>query len=112
MKTYSYLFSSFSAWCRENNHEFLPADPLTVALFLISKHRNSSSSQTITSYFAAIKWAHNLANQTDPTNNFLVKEILEACKRLPKKNNAKIRQPLPFSILLRVCKKADGGSLA
>jgi len=110
-KIYSCLFSAFLSWCRSFILLPLPADPLTVALFLIDKHKSNVSTQTIISYFCAIKWAHELANKQDPTTHFLVKQVVEACKRMPKVKQS-CRQPLPFSTLVKICKKADDNSLA
>ncbi len=112
IKAYSSLFSAFSHWCTRYNLNFLPATDSTVALFLISKHQAKVCSQTISSYISAIKWAHKLANKDDPTEKFLVREVAEACKRLPQKKQNKIRQPLPFSVLVNICTIAKNKSLA
>ncbi len=109
-KAYNYLFSAFKSWCDQNELKYLPAEPLTIALFFIFKHSLDFSPQTIASYMAAIKWAHMLANQPDPTSHFLVRETLEACKRMPKVFKGPSREPLPFDALISICKK--GSSLA
>ena len=55
----------------------LPAEPIHVALYLTKLIDNGASHSVIQTVFYAIKWAHDISNFNDPTDNSFVKNLLE-----------------------------------
>ena len=86
---YCRSFCKFKAWCLHSTGEvsFLPATSITVSLYLHHLLENSLGSSTIYSVFYAINWVHKLAGfeNCNPCDKFLVKSIVEASSRLPRK---------------------------
>ena len=86
---YCRSFCKFKAWCLHSTGEvsFLPATSITVSLYLHHLLENSLGSSTIHSVFYAINWVHKLAGfeNCNPCDKFLVKSIVEASSRLPRK---------------------------
>ena len=75
---------------------FLPATSITVSLYLHYLLENSLGSSTIYSDFYAINWVHKLAGfeNCNPCDKFLVKSIVEASSRVPRKP---VRKALPIT---------------
>lgn len=78
-KAYSTWERKFATFCEDHELSALPAEDLTVALFLRSL--NLSSSACIQAA-ASIKWMHEREMERDPTNNALVRQLLQAEKRI------------------------------
>ncbi|XP_073259587.1 uncharacterized protein [Porites lutea] len=79
----------FKAWCLQSTGEvsFLPATSFTVSLYLHHLLENSLGSSTIHGVFYAINWVHKLSGfeNPNPCDNFLVRSIVEASSRAPRK---------------------------
>ena len=86
---YCKSFCKFKAWCLHSTGEFsfLPATSFTVSLYLHHLQENSLGSSTIYGVFYAINWVHKLAGfeNRNPCDKFLVKSIVEASSRVPRK---------------------------
>ena len=94
---YCKSFCKFKAWCLHSTEEFsfLPATSFTVSLYLHHLLDNS-----IYSVFYAINWVHKLAGfqNCNPCDKFLVKSIVEASSRVPRKP-ARKAEPITPEIL-------------
>lgn len=76
-KAYGTWEGQFVKSCEKNNLASLPAKELTVALFLKSLQLLSSACAQAA---ASIKWMHEQELETDPTDNALIKQLLQAEK--------------------------------
>ena len=63
-----------------SNH--FPVSPLLLSLYLRDKVETCQSSAPIEAAVYGVRWAHELAGVPSPTDHSLVKQVLEACKRL------------------------------
>ena len=61
---------------------FLPAQPMHVALFLLSKIQAGHTFPTIDASFYAIKFFHKSVLNVDPCSHFFVTNMFEAAKRV------------------------------
>ena len=59
------------------------------------------ASTTITTYTAGLSYYHKLHNLEDPTASFVVKKLLEGCRR--RRHNHDVRAPITDSIFRKVC---------
>ena len=80
-----YLIPALLKECKSSNgitSEFiLPAKPIHVALYLACLVQQSSSPSPINQAFHCIRWTHNIASTSSPTDSDLVKNILKGAKR-------------------------------
>jgi hypothetical protein len=84
VQNYYYVFLRWQIWALSNgipNEFILPAKPIRVALYLAFLVQQSSSPSPINQTFHSIRWAHNIASRSSPTDACLVKHILEGAKR-------------------------------
>jgi integrase len=81
LSTYSGPWSKFKSWCLEHGVSFLPAKPLTVALYLTKLMRTASSPSPILSCSGAIFLHHHLAGLPSPTSHPLVTMAREISRR-------------------------------
>ena len=99
---YCKSFCKFKAWCLQSTGEvsFLPATSFTVSLYLHHLLENSLGSSTIYGVFYAINWVHKLSGfeNPNPYDNFLVRSIVEASSRAPRKP-VKKAEPITPEIL-------------
>ena len=81
---YYYGFLRWKKWALSNGipSEFiLPAKPIHVALYLACLVQQSSSPSPINQVFHSIRWAHNIASRSSPTDSDLLKTSSEGAKR-------------------------------
>ncbi|MCJ2036423.1 site-specific integrase [Methylobacterium sp. J-068] len=71
----------FSAWCERYGFRSLPASPEAVAAFLASEADAGRAVSTIGRRCAAIRYAHKLAGEADPTDNEDVHALLKGIRR-------------------------------
>lgn len=82
----------------------MPASPIHVALYLRHLLQNGSSQNPVNNAVYAIKWAHECAGFTDPTNNSYVTSIQEAAKRKASRAINK-KEPISKDVLIELCDK-------
>ena len=96
---YCKSFCKCKAWYLHSTGEvsFLPATSITVSSYLLHLLENSLGSSTIYSVFYAINWVHKLAGfeNRNPCDKFLVKSIVEASNRVPRKPVRKAEPIVP-----------------
>nr|WP_204263019.1 site-specific integrase [Methylobacterium sp. BTF04] len=71
----------FEAWCAGYGFRSLPASPSAVAGFLVHEAEAGRSASTIGRRCAAIRYAHKLAGQLDPTDNEDVRATMKGIRR-------------------------------
>lgn len=71
----------FTAWCQRYEFRSLPASPEAVAAFLASEADAGRAVSTIGRRCAAIRYAHKLAGEADPTDNEDVHALLKGIRR-------------------------------
>ena len=102
MRRYVPLWRYFRDWCTGHELPFLPAAPLTVALYLLKLAQTANSFLTIKLASAAIAAFHSFASQTEVTRAPIVAAIREYARRnLPSGDNRK--EPIPFDKVEDAC---------
>jgi len=81
-------------------HIKLPAEPITVALYLAHLRARGYAPSTMATHVSAIGFIHKLLDAPDPTRNFLIQKALEGAKR--KRSTFDTRLPITHPILLRL----------
>ena len=72
---------AFDAWCRAARLQAMPASPETVAEFLVAEAQRGAKASTIGRRLAAIRYAHKLAGEADPTESAQVKTTMRGIRR-------------------------------
>jgi site-specific recombinase XerD len=71
----------FQAWCSRYGFQSLPASPEAVAGFLVAEAEAGRAASTIGRRCAAIRYAHKLARQPDPTEDEAVRATMKGIRR-------------------------------
>lgn len=71
---YAKHWSYFVAWCEENDVQHLPAEPLTIAVY-ITERASEVAISTINIALAAIRSYHEDADLTSPTTDLSVRRV-------------------------------------
>ena len=102
MRRYVPLWRYFRNWCTGHELPFLPAAPLTVALYLLKLAQTANSFSTIKLASTAIAAFHSFASQTEVTRAQIGAAIREYARRnLPSGDNRK--EPVPFNKVEDAC---------
>lgn len=70
----------FEAWCQENGAPAMPADPETLAAFLVDQARTKALA-TVLRYRASISTMHRMAAKPSPAGDARVREVLKGLSR-------------------------------
>ena len=81
VKAYRSDAVQFQAWCARYGFRSLPASPSAVAGFLAQEAQAGRAASTIGRRCAAIRYAHKLAGQPDPTDNGEVRTVMVGVRR-------------------------------
>ncbi|XP_052220347.1 uncharacterized protein LOC127837384 [Dreissena polymorpha] len=79
---YSYQVKLFKTFCADKQFSTLPAHAIHVALYLSNLIDAGKSDSVVSAAFYGIKWYHNINDLQDPTDNQIVKSMLECAKRV------------------------------
>lgn len=71
----------FTAWCEQYGFRSLPASPDAVAAFIVSEAEEGRAASTLRRRLAAIRYAHKLAGQPDPTDDEGVRAAMKGARR-------------------------------
>jgi site-specific recombinase XerD len=71
----------FGAWCQQYGVRSLPASPEAVAAYLVSEANAGRAVSTIGRRCAAIRYAHKLAGEPDPTEDEGVRAAVKGIRR-------------------------------
>lgn len=102
VRNYSNTFNRFVLWCKDCGFSFLPASPVTVALYLVSiiqMEDVSCSKSKLSQIFYSVNWAHLIGNlDLNPCDDKWLKLCLEGCIRKVAKPVIK-KEPITLDIL-------------
>lgn len=102
MRGYTQQFTAFRRWCTEHSVPHLPAEPLTVALYLTDKRSQGASYQALRNPVHAINHFHRTANLPLPGDAAAVKQVLEAAQRQQSAPTKKM-EPLELAHVAAIC---------
>ncbi|MGH1592282.1 tyrosine-type recombinase/integrase (plasmid) [Methylobacterium phyllosphaerae] len=71
----------FAVWCTEHGLDPMPATPVAVLEFLTHEATRGAKASTIARRLAAIRYAHKLAGEVDPTDDEGLREGLRGIRR-------------------------------
>jgi site-specific recombinase XerD len=75
-------WSDFTDWCSAQRLPALPAEPMTVALYLADLAGSGAAASTIQRRVSSISQAHQAAgHRTSPTSDFLVRQVMRGIRR-------------------------------
>ena len=103
MKRYTPAWGYFKKFCERHDLPFLPAAPLTVALYLLSLTQTAKSFATVKLASAAIAAFHSFASQPEVTRASIVVAIREHAKRNLRAGDNR-KEPIPWEKVEEVCK--------
>ena len=75
-------FKTWKEWTTARQVCFLPAEPMHMALYLLSKVQAGHTFPTIDASFYAIKFFHKSLLNVDPCSHFFLSNMFEAAKRV------------------------------
>ena len=109
LNQYTGAFARFATWCEERNppRESLPAEPLTVALYLLYLTQISNTFSVIKTASAAIHTMHKLSlSDKEPTSHPLVQLMRESSQRVLGARLVNQKEPLDFEVLRKAANRA------
>jgi len=71
----------FEAWCARYGFRSMPANPETVAAFIVSEAEEGRAASTLGRRMAAIRYGHKLAKAPDPTDDEGVHAAMKGARR-------------------------------
>ena len=112
VKAYTVGYQKWEKWAKNYRVNPIPGNSITLALYFLSLIQADTSLPVIENSFYGIKYMHKTLLKDDPTENILVKELIEVAKR---KNKKRTNRKLPLTIenITDICKKLNdvGNSL-
>lgn len=81
VRSYRRSWATFQAWCEGHGLSALPAEPGTVALFLMSRAKQGRKVATLQVDLAAISQAHKAAGLASPRSGAQVAEVMKGIRR-------------------------------
>ena len=81
--------------------ETWPAPVNHLTLFISFCFEMGYSPSTITTFISGVSFYHKIHQREDPTDAFIIRKLIEGCKRLRKRQD--IRAPITESILTKIC---------
>lgn len=75
-------FNKFKSWCQQMALGYLPAQDITVGLYMTSIIQSCTSAATINQKYYAISWAHDTAGLSNPCKTPFCQLIREGGRRL------------------------------
>ena len=95
IKKYECYFRSWEIWSSSVYIKTLPAEPVSIALYILHLIQYDQSFPVIESSFYAINFYHSMFNLDNPCKSPVVKNMLEAAKRI---KHHKIRKKKAISV--------------
>jgi hypothetical protein len=99
--SYARPWAHFKQWCQNKQVSFLPAAPLTVALYLMRVLEHPKSPSPVLTCSAAIFFYHSIAGLESPTGHHLVSLVREMARRSLQAGH-RVKQPLLASHVRRL----------
>jgi len=102
---YNRAWLSWKKWEKENTGvNTFPVSPFIFCLYLRDKLDSCRSPAPIETAIYGVRWAHNMAGVQSPTDNIMVKQFLEASKRLLGKP-VRAKKPLELHVITKIGQK-------
>jgi hypothetical protein len=101
LASYARPWAHFKHWCQSKGVSFLPAAPLTVALYLMRILEHAKSPSPVLTCSAAIFFYHSVAGLESPTSHHLVSMSREIARRSLQAGH-RVKQPLLASHIRRL----------
>ncbi|MGG3813707.1 site-specific integrase [Methylorubrum rhodesianum] len=105
VRAYSSDWREFQGWCGRTGFPSAPASPEAVAAFLVAEAEAGRSTSAVGRRCAAIRYAHKLAKQPDPTDDEEVRAAMKGIRRrigvAPKRKAAATAEILA-AVLMRI----------
>ena len=80
--TYLKAFKSWKSWAVQHSASFLPADSVLFTLYVVSLIQQARSVSTVNSAVYGVSYAHKKSGFQEPSDYPLVKQLMEAAKRI------------------------------
>ena len=106
-KKYECAFFRFHKWAISNglgSSDTLPAKQFPVAIYLSSLIQTVSSPSPVVAAYYAIKWYHDMYGLESPTDSKLVKNVVEAAKRILARPTIK-KEPITIDMISEIYKR-------
>ena len=100
-------FKNFETFCVSKCLPALPANPMTVALYVTDQLDQNKSFSVISASVYAIKWKHSIFGWEDPTVDSIVQHLVEAAKRIRSKPTEK-KDVVDADMLISLCTRFQG----
>ena len=101
IKSYTTGYQKWTTMAAQYQFEVLPANPITMSLFLLSMIQSNQSISFIENTFYGIKYFHTTLLHKDPMDHPLPKAMLEVAKRRNKKLTHR-KSPLTLENLTKI----------
>lgn len=112
VRKYQESFQRWKTWAESKGLHSLPATGQEIALYIAFLLRSANTMSSIYSAVYGIAWAHKKAGRKSPTEHTLVKQMLEASRRIIGMKPVKRKQPLEAKHVRMLIAKFGGGNLA
>jgi site-specific recombinase XerD len=102
LRGYRSDWREFTTWCQQRHLDPLPAPPATITAYLTELARLGAKVGTMSRRLSAIKFAHHMHNQDDPTLHARVVAVWEGIRRThgaPPEQAAPLMPPDLFDVL-------------
>ncbi len=111
VRAYKSDWREFQGWCARAGFPSAPANSEAVAAFLVSEAEAGRSASTIGRRCAAIRYAHKLAKQADPTDDEEVRAAMKGIRRrigVAPKRKAAATAEIVAAMLMRIPETMTG----
>lgn len=112
VKKYSNAFQQWKTWAVSKGLQALPASGYEFALYMAYLLKNEKSLATINAAVYATAWAHRKVGMVSPTEHTLVKQMVEASKRIIGTAIKNRKQPLEVGHVKKLINKFGSGDLS
>ena len=104
-KVYNQHWLSFSEFMTTTlKRPALPAKSYDICLYVTHLHSLHLKASTIRNHLSAIAFAHKINDHQDPTENFKLRKLLDALKRIPSASLDNDRRPIRLKLLSKILK--------
>ena len=79
---YLRAFERWRSWASSSTLPFFPVNPAHLALYLVSLLQRDTTAAPVTQCVSALRWIHLKAGHTDPTSHPVVRQLVEAARRV------------------------------
>ena len=109
MKKYADTFQRWNSWAKSKGLQALPATGHELALYLAFLIKSAKSMATIYNAVYEIAWAHQKMSMASPTEHPIVKQIMEASKRIIGTKPKNPERPLELEHIKTIIGKLGSG---